>query len=105
MHPVEHILYFSGVLIHFIIPSNPLHFFFHIQHLAIGPVNGHLGFESITYKGTPLASDYFHYLHHKYVNCNFGMDIVPLDKWLGVYYDGTGEYRPNRLKGIDRENP
>jgi sterol desaturase/sphingolipid hydroxylase (fatty acid hydroxylase superfamily) len=85
MHPVEHILYFSGVLIHFIIPSNPLHFFFHIQHLAIGPANGHLGFESITYKGTPVASDYFHYLHHKYVTCNFGMDIIPrINGWAFI---------------------
>lgn len=98
MHPVEHLLYFSGVLIHFIIPSNPMHFFFHIQHLAIGPVIGHLGFESPSIKGKPIASDYFHYLHHKYVTCNFGMDMVPFDKWLGVYYDGVGEYRPNNRK-------
>ena len=97
MHPVEHILYFSGVLVHFILPSSPLHFFFHIQHLAIGPVVGHLGFESPSYNGSPIASDYFHYLHHKYVTCNFGMDMVPLDKWLGVYYDGVGEYRPNSI--------
>jgi hypothetical protein len=25
MHPVEHILYFSGVLIHWILPSHPIH--------------------------------------------------------------------------------
>ncbi len=96
MHPVEHILYFSGVLLHFIIPSHPLHFFFHIQHLAIGPVTGHVGFEYPQVGGRPIASDYFHYLHHKYVTCNFGMDMLPLDKWLGVYYDGVGEYRPGR---------
>jgi sterol desaturase/sphingolipid hydroxylase (fatty acid hydroxylase superfamily) len=94
MHPVEHLLYFSGVLIHFIIPSNPLHFIFHIQHLAIGPATGHVGFEGPRLKGKPITSDYFHYLHHKFVTCNFGMDMLPLDKWLGVYYDGTGEYRP-----------
>jgi sterol desaturase/sphingolipid hydroxylase (fatty acid hydroxylase superfamily) len=102
MHPVEHILYFSGVLIHFIIPSNPLHFFFHIQHLAIGPVIGHVGFEYPKVGGSPIASDYFHYLHHKYVTCNFGMDMLPLDKWLGVYYDGVGEYRPGKHKGAAR---
>jgi sterol desaturase/sphingolipid hydroxylase (fatty acid hydroxylase superfamily) len=55
---------------------------------------GHLGFESITFRGKPIASDYFHYLHHKYVNCNFGMDMMPWDKWLGVYFDGMGEFRP-----------
>jgi sterol desaturase/sphingolipid hydroxylase (fatty acid hydroxylase superfamily) len=96
MHPVEHLIYFSGVLIHFIIPSNPVHLIFHTQHLGIGPVIGHLGFESVKFMGKPVASDYFHYLHHKYVTCNFGMDMLPLDKWLGVYYDGEGEYRPKR---------
>ena len=45
---------------------------------------GHLGFESVTFQGKPIASDYFHYLHHKYVTCNFGMDMMPWDKWLGV---------------------
>jgi sterol desaturase/sphingolipid hydroxylase (fatty acid hydroxylase superfamily) len=98
MHPVEHLLYFSGVLIHFIIPSNPVHLFFHTQHLGIGPVIGHLGFESVTFRGKPIASDYFHYLHHKYVTCNFGMDMLPLDKWLGFYYDGVGDYRPRSRK-------
>lgn len=98
MHPVEHLLYFSGVLIHFVIPSNPVHFFFHTQHLAIGPVIGHLGFEGVQVRGKPLTSDYFHYLHHKYVTCNFGMDMLPMDRWFGVYYDGTGEYRPRSLK-------
>ncbi len=98
MHPVEHLLYFSGVLIHFIIPSNPVHFFFHIQHLAIGPVTGHLGFETPQVNGKPVSSDYFHYLHHKYVTCNFGMDMVPFDKWLGYYFDGVGEYLPKGRK-------
>jgi sterol desaturase/sphingolipid hydroxylase (fatty acid hydroxylase superfamily) len=98
MHPIEHLLYFSGVLIHFIIPSNPVHFFFHTQHLAIGPAMGHLGFEHVTFPKKPISSDYFHYLHHKYVSCNFGMEIMPWDKWLGVYYDGVGEYRPKHRR-------
>lgn len=101
MHPVEHLLYYSGVLIHFILPSNPLHFFFHTQHLTLAPIIGHLGFEGPTYKGKPLTSDYFHYLHHKYYTCNFGGEIVPWDRWLGVYYTGEGEYRPksNKVSG------
>ena len=35
MHPIEHILYFSAVLIHFIIPSHPLHVFFHFIILSL----------------------------------------------------------------------
>ena len=96
MHPVEHILYFSGALIHFIIPSHPLHFFFHIQHAAIAPANGHLGFEAPQFRGKPIMSDYHHYLHHRYVTCNFGGDFIPWDRWLGVYFGGEGEYRATR---------
>jgi sterol desaturase/sphingolipid hydroxylase (fatty acid hydroxylase superfamily) len=94
MHPIEQILYLSVPLIHFIIPSNPWHFFFHIQQLATGPASGHLGFEGPLFNGKLVIGDYYHYLHHKYVSCNFGLSIIPWDKWLGVYFSGIGEYRP-----------
>ena len=30
------------------------------------------------------------YLHHKYVEVNYGGDgLIPLDKWLGTWHDGT----------------
>ena len=35
---VEHLLYFSVVLIHFVVPSHPIHFFFNMQHTALTPV-------------------------------------------------------------------
>jgi sterol desaturase/sphingolipid hydroxylase (fatty acid hydroxylase superfamily) len=66
MHPVEHMLYFSGVLIHWIVPSHPIHALFHIQHAAITPAQGHAGFERIviadgvaiqTHDGTPEATE------------------------------------------------
>lgn len=94
MHPVEHILYLSVPLMHFVIPSSPVHFFYHIQNLAMGPGLGHIGFEGPLFDGKIIAGDYFHYLHHKYVTCNFGLDTIPWDKWLGFYYNGEGEYRP-----------
>jgi sterol desaturase/sphingolipid hydroxylase (fatty acid hydroxylase superfamily) len=34
--------------------------------------------------------DFFHYLHHKYFECNYGADgVLPLDKWFGTFNDGT----------------
>ena len=45
MHPVEHLLYFSVVLIHLVVPSHPVHFFFNAQHTALTPSGGHHGFE------------------------------------------------------------
>lgn len=92
MHPVEHVLYFSGVLIHWIVPSHPLHAIFHLQHLSFAPAQGHSGFERVVMTKSGAAvktNDYFHYLHHKYFECNYGSDLVPLDRWLGTFNDGS----------------
>jgi len=92
MHPLEHILYLSVVLVHFIVPSHPVHFFFNSQLTALTPANGHTGFEGPLFKGWLPSGSYFHYLHHRYVSCNFGETTVPLDRWFGRFYDGTGKY-------------
>ena len=44
-------------------------------------------------KGEALKTDnYYHYLHHKYFECNYGGDgTVPLDRWLGTLHDGSEE--------------
>jgi len=102
MHPIEHLIYFSSVLIHFVLPSNPVHFFFHTAHLALMPVNSHTGFEGPLFKGKLPVGSYSHYLHHKYVNCNFGGDFIPLDKWFGKFYDGTGKFKFTRKKALPK---
>jgi sterol desaturase/sphingolipid hydroxylase (fatty acid hydroxylase superfamily) len=93
MHPIEHLLYFSGVLIYWIIPSNPLHTLFHLQTAAFTPAQGHAGFERLVIKGSFAieAGDYFHYLHHKFFECNYGGERVPLDRWFGTFHDGSKE--------------
>jgi len=91
MHPVEHLLYFSGVLVHWIVPSHPLHAIFHLQHLTFAAARGHSGFERLVIRdGVAVeTSDYFHYLHHKYFECNYGGNLVPLDKVFGTFNDGS----------------
>jgi sterol desaturase/sphingolipid hydroxylase (fatty acid hydroxylase superfamily) len=96
MHPVEHILYFSGVALHWIIPSHPFHALYHLHHLAFSPAGGHSGFHQIVLnRGTDRGLDadsYRHYLHHKYFEVNYGGDgIVPIDYWLGTFHDGSDE--------------
>ena len=98
MHPVEHLLYFSVLLIHFVVPSHPIHFFYTAQLTALGPAQGHTGFEGPLFGGRWPAGDYFHYLHHKHVSCNFGIGFIPWDKWLGRYYDGNGPYHTKKQK-------
>ena len=34
---------------------------------------------------------YFHYLHHRYFDCNYGNEGVPLDRWFGSFHDGSPE--------------
>lgn len=88
MHPVEHLLYFSVLLIHYIVPSHPLHFIFNSQHTALTPAPGHSGFEGKLGKYLSFGS-YFHYLHHRLFECNYGESTIPLDKWFGIFEDGS----------------
>ena len=92
MHPIEHILYFTGVILHWFVLSHPLHAIWHLQHAAITAPFGHTQFEKTRIKGNtniPGPGDYFHYLHHKYFECNYGTDEFPLDYLFGTFHDGT----------------
>jgi sterol desaturase/sphingolipid hydroxylase (fatty acid hydroxylase superfamily) len=93
MHPVEHVLYFSGVLIHWIVPSHPLHALFHLMHAGLAPVPGHTGFDKIVVgKNRAIDTDsHAHYLHHKYFECNYADGVIPIDKWMGTFHDGSAE--------------
>ena len=103
MHPFEHLLYFSGVLIHFIVPAHPVHAIFQLVHAALSPaVAGHSGFDKLVigdkagYAGQGVVVEtngYAHYLHHKYFECNYADGVIPLDKWLGTFHDGSQEAR------------
>ena len=94
MHPVEHLIYFTGVLFHWVLLAHPLHAIFHLQHAGLMAPYGHTGFENLVIKGDrklPGSSDYFHYLHHRYFECNYGAIDVPLDKWFGTFHDGSAK--------------
>jgi sterol desaturase/sphingolipid hydroxylase (fatty acid hydroxylase superfamily) len=93
MHPIEHLIYFSCVFIHWIIPSSPFHAIFNLLHAGISPAVGHLGFHRMMVDGKPgLAADnYFHYLHHRLFTVNFGVEAFPLDWWFKTQHDGSPE--------------
>jgi sterol desaturase/sphingolipid hydroxylase (fatty acid hydroxylase superfamily) len=91
MHPIEHLIYFTGVLLHWVIPSHPLHAIFHLMHAGISPALGHAGFHKLVTTGERglMADSYFHYLHHRFFTVNYGVESVPLDKWFGSFHDGS----------------
>ena len=93
MHPVEHVIYFSTVCVQWLIALHPVNALFQIQIAAFYPALGHSGFERLKV-GEELGLEggsYFHYLHHKYFECNYGGSLTPLDKWFGTFHDGTSE--------------
>ena len=91
MHPVEHVLFFSSVLIHWIVPANPVHIVFHMQHQALTGATSHTGFEGMVVRDkNRLALGTFHHqMHHRYFECNYGNLEVPWDKVFGSFHDGT----------------
>lgn len=91
MHPIEHLIYFSSVLIHFIVPAHPLHILFHMQSQALQAASSHTGYESLLVKNKKsLALGTFHHqMHHRYFEVNYGNLELPWDKWFGTFHDGT----------------
>ena len=93
MNPVEHVIYFSGVLIHFVIASHPIHMIYQMYENVLGAVVGHAGFKTLKVNGKTVANmgDFHHQLHHRYFDCNYGVVFMPFDKWFDSYHDGTPE--------------
>ncbi|MGK0171368.1 MAG: lathosterol oxidase, partial [Gammaproteobacteria bacterium] len=93
MHPVEHILYISSVLIHYVIPSHPAFVLFHLYSRCLAPAFSHAGFEKLLVKDKVVtdAADFHHQLHHKFFDCNYGTVDAPWDRWLNTLHDGSNE--------------
>ena len=86
MHPVEHLFYYSCVFFPALfISQHPIHFMINKFHATISPAPGHDGYDSPIGGG---SGGYFHYLHHAHYECNYGTDMVPLDKLFGTFEDG-----------------
>jgi sterol desaturase/sphingolipid hydroxylase (fatty acid hydroxylase superfamily) len=91
MHPVEHLLYWSDALIHLLLPSHPLLLLYHLQVTGTGAVIGHIGFDKVEASAARTVDThaYAHYLHHKYFEVNYSDGMLPIDKWVGTWHDGT----------------
>lgn len=105
MHPVETLGYLSCVLIHWLIPSHPIHFFYNMILTTITPASAHSGFEGEVLDGKTTTGDLTHYLHHRYFHYNFGdMNGLPMDYWFGTLHDGSKDFQvklPYEIKEND----
>ena len=95
MHPLEHVVYFSGVLLLWVIPSTPLHAIYFTTFVALAPCPGHCGFGKMVIGETAMDTDnFYHYLHHKFFKVNFGDNLlIPLDRLFGTFHDGIRHVR------------
>jgi len=100
MHPIEHLLFFSSVLIHFVVPAHPIHIMFQMQHQALTGASSHTGFEGLLVKDKNrfALGTFHHQMHHRYFECNYGNLEVPWDKWFGSFHDGTEEAHERMLE-------
>ena len=103
MHPIEHLIYLSGVILYWIIPFHPIHACYILLYTGIAPTWGHCGFDKIIANKSEIKMEYFHYLHHRYFECNYGNTSVPWDLLFGSFFDGSKEDKKKlhiRLKNM-----
>lgn len=80
MHPVEHLYYFACVLPSLIFYCSPYALLWNGVHLLLSPAASHSGYED------HFQSDIFHYLHHRYFECNYaGSDAAFMDIAFGTF--------------------
>lgn len=93
MHPAEHMLYISSMCIHWLVASHPLHIIFHVVWLGPGAAMSHTGYEQLLVKDKQRLAlgTFYHQLHHRYFECNYGNQELPWDRWFGTFHDGSDE--------------
>lgn len=93
MHPVELAIYFSTVCVQWLLALHPLNALYQLQFAIFNAAMSHTGYEKILLsKDVGIESNsYFHYLHHKYFECNYGGTIAPMDQIFGTFHNGSME--------------
>lgn len=94
MHPVEHLYYFACILPSLVFYCSPFAFVWNGVHLLLSPAASHSGYED------HFQSDMFHYLHHRYFECNYaGTDAAFMDIAFGTFKASFNEHP------IDKDGP
>ncbi|MEM1163514.1 MAG: sterol desaturase family protein [Pseudomonadota bacterium] len=91
MHPIEHLMYFGTALIHFVVPTHPVHMVCHLMFYALYAVTTHTGFEGLWAAGRKRLhlGNFHHQIHHRYFEVNYGTLEMPWDRLFGTFHDGS----------------
>jgi len=101
-HPIEHLYYFSCLGPSLILLGSPFLLLWNGIHLLLTPGAGHSGWEDA------LQSNQYHYLHHRFFECNYGDSGTPYDKIFGTFRDKLKEsgttYQGGSEKKVDEKS-
>ena len=82
MHPVEHLYYYSCISPSLLFVCSPFAFLWNGVHLLLSPGASHSGYED------HFQADSFHYMHHRYFECNYaGFGAGFLDVLMNTFTD------------------
>ncbi|GMH86190.1 hypothetical protein TrST_g6878 [Triparma strigata] len=88
-HPIEGLIYFSALLIVFLVPLSPIEYTAYKFGLVWAPLGGHIGYTTYDVTKNKLEPRKFeHYVHHIKFNNNFGAGLFP-DGWVWDQFLGT----------------
>ncbi len=92
MHSIEHLIYFSLVLLWWVVPADPIIIIATGFFVGLGPAFSHSGFSQVRFgKYTLPAGTYHHQLHHRYFEVNYGNPRAPIDALFGTWHGGDDE--------------
>lgn len=104
MHPLEHLLFFGTALIHFVVPTHPVHLVCHLMFFGLYAIITHTGFEGFWAGGRKRLhlGNFHHQMHHRYFEVNYGTLEIPWDKLFGTFHDGTENSRAMMRERLKR---
>lgn len=93
MHPLEHVVLYGDLLLFLVVPAHPVHVLFALMHHTLGAPMSHTGHDALRLPGGLRfeLGDFFHQLHHRFIECNYGGPESPLDLAIDAWHDGTAE--------------
>lgn len=73
--------------------SHPVHVIYNLHYQALGAPMTHTGYENLLIrdKRRLALGTFYHQLHHRFFECNYGNQEMPWDRWFGTFHDGSDE--------------
>jgi len=92
MHPVEHLLFFSMFFVWWLVPAHPSVIILTGFFKGLGSAVTHSGFDKVLVRERRIsAGDWFHDLHHRHFETNYGNIEAPFDWVMNTWHNGTDE--------------